>query len=168
MCFLQPHCADHLSDGTLSLFGTCESVSLPAPSVSATPVPESLSTSPVPSETGQHSPRSLESVRKERQGLKTWTNWESTSFWIQFSHYLVSEHERDYFQDMQTPLLLTLGRCQKCDQVIKAAHVNCPQQSIMDAGIIIHFLQSKMVNKTRQNVNGMLSLTKLCLFTIAY
>lgn len=53
---------------------------------------------------------------------------------------LVSEHEGDYFQDMQTPLLLTLGRSQKFDQVVKAAHVNCPQESVMDAGIIIHFL----------------------------
>ena len=55
---------------------------------------------------------------------------------------LVSEHEGDYFQHMHTPLLLTLGRCQELDQVVKAAHVNGPQKPVMDAGIIIHFLQS--------------------------
>lgn len=56
---------------------------------------------------------------------------------------LVSEHEGDYFQHVHTPLLLTLGRRQELDQVIETTHVNGPQQPIMDAGVIIHFLQEK-------------------------
>lgn len=60
---------------------------------------------------------------------------------------LVSEHEGDYFQDMHTPLLLTLSRCQELHQVIKAAYVNGPQQPIMDAGIIIHFLQERQIRE---------------------
>ena len=61
---------------------------------------------------------------------------------------LVSEHECDYFQNMQTPLLLTLGWCQERDQVIKAANVDGPQQSVMDTGIIIYFLVGKNYKST--------------------
>lgn len=56
---------------------------------------------------------------------------------------LVSEHEGDYLQHVHTPLLLTLGRRQELDQVIKTAHVNGPQQPVMDTGIIVHFLQER-------------------------
>lgn len=70
-------------------------------------------------------------------------------FWWILLTNLVSEHKCDYFQNMQTPLLLTLGWRQELDQVIKAADVNGPQQSVVDAGIIIHFLGEKD-NKIRQ------------------
>lgn len=53
---------------------------------------------------------------------------------------LVSEHKGDYFQHMHTPLLLTLGRGQKLDKIIKTTNVKSPQQPIVDAGIVIYFL----------------------------
>lgn len=71
--------------------------------------------------------------------------------WIFLSN-LVSEHKGDDFQHMHTPLLLTLCWGQELDQVIKAAHVNGPQHSIMDTGIIIHFLQIK--DKKREIRDG--------------
>lgn len=51
---------------------------------------------------------------------------------------------------MHTPLLLTLGRRQELNQVIEAAHVNGPQQPIMDAGIIVHFLQQRQIREEVQ------------------
>lgn len=48
---------------------------------------------------------------------------------------------------MQTPLLLTLGRRQELYQVIKATYMNGPEQPVMDAGIIIYFLQYRQVNE---------------------
>lgn len=61
--------------------------------------------------------------------------------------YLVSKHQGDYFQDMQTPLLLTLGWCQELYKVIKATYMYGPEQPVMDASIIIHFLQYRQVRE---------------------
>lgn len=62
---------------------------------------------------------------------------------------LVSEHEGDYFQYMHTPLLFTLSRREKLDQIIKTAHVNGPQHPVMYAGIIIHFLSPERRPRVR-------------------
>lgn len=67
--------------------------------------------------------------------------------WV-ISSNLVSEHECYYFQNMQTPLLLTLGRGQELDQVIEAANVKGPQHSVVDAGVIIHFLWDRKTTNT--------------------
>lgn len=84
-------------------------------------------------------------VCKERRWARTQKSWAicmCASNGVLQSN-LVSEHEGDYFQHVHTPLLLTLGRRQELDQVIETTHVNGPQQPIMDAGVIIHFLQEK-------------------------
>lgn len=121
----------------------CENVSLRAPSASVPPAPESLVASLLPNEPDQRSPKLPASVWKEQE-LKHRT---AGDIYVYFQEVLrsnlVSEHEGDYFQHMHTPLLLTLGRCQELNQVIEATHVDGPQQSIMDAGIIIHFLQKE-------------------------
>lgn len=48
---------------------------------------------------------------------------------------------------MQTPLLLTLGRSQELYQVIKATYMYGPEQPVVDAGIIVHFLQYRQVRE---------------------
>ena len=67
--------------------------------------------------------------------------------WGVAQSHLVSEHEWYYFQDMHTPLLLTLRWCQELHQVIKATYVKGPQQPVMDAGIIIHFLHERHITE---------------------
>lgn len=130
-------------DFTWFLVVMCGSVWLRAPSPSVPPAPECLCASLLLYEPDQRSPELPVSVGKEQE-LKHRTAGKLYVFIenVLLSN-LVSEHQGDYFQHMHTPLLLALGRRQELDQVIETAHVNGPQQPIMDAGIIIHFLQEK-------------------------
>lgn len=130
-------------DCTWFLFVMCESVSLRAPSASVPPAPASLSASLLLNEPDRHSPKLPASVRNEEE-LKHRTAGDLCAYLEGvLPSNLVSEHEGDYFQHMHAPLLLALGRRQELDQVIETAHVNGPQQPIMDAGIIIHFLEER-------------------------
>lgn len=119
----------------------CGNVSLRAPSASAPPAPENPSASLLLNERDRRSPKFLVSVKKGEQLKNRTAGGPYVHHQGILQSYLVSEHEGDYFQHMHTTLLLTLGRRQKLDQVIETAHVNGPQQPIMDAGIIVHFLQ---------------------------
>lgn len=51
--------------------------------------------------------------------------------------HLVSEHEGNNLQHMQTPLLLGRGAGQEEEQVIHAAEMDGPEKPVMDAGIVI-------------------------------
>lgn len=126
----------------------CGNVWLHAPSASVTPAPENPSASALLSEPDQHSPAHQVSVKKFEEFSRIGEpeiQTHTVLLWVLLSN-LVSEHECDYFQNMQTPLLLTLGRGQELDQVIEAANVKGPQHSVVDAGIVIHFLWDKQTD----------------------